>query len=251
MFVPLLTFRVLNTIFSRVGIKAIQLESSSDHFSLFISWEVFSPLKSKMQVLVLLLSTSLVYGAVSPAKREADPAHHGYSSGPRCHDKKDHQCHKIPKHQEHDECEHIVDTTYIEECEYVTHTHCEEEHTEVHHESHVVGHDSHVEHHGSYGHGGYHKREADAEAAHDGYSQGYSHGPKCHDKKDKQCHKIPKSQKHKECKKIVDTTYIEECEEVVHTHCEEEHKEVHHSSHVVGHDSHVEHYGHSGHGGHY
>merc|ERR1711862_61733 len=35
---------------------------------------------------------------------------------------------------------------------------------------------------------------------------GYSHGPKCHDKKDKQCHKIPKSQKHKECKKIVDTT---------------------------------------------
>merc|ERR1711862_690087 len=28
-------------------------------------------------------------------------------------------------------------------------------------------------------------------------------------------------------------------------------KEVHHSSHVVGHDSHVEHYGHSGHGGHY
>merc|ERR1739845_178315 len=47
-----------------------------DHFSLFISWEVFSPLKSKMQVLVLLLSTSPVYGAVSPAKREADPAHH-------------------------------------------------------------------------------------------------------------------------------------------------------------------------------
>merc|ERR1711970_1075404 len=147
-----------------------------DHFSLFNSWEVFSPLKSKMQVLVLLLSTSLVYGAVSPAKREADPAHHGYSSGPRCHDKKDHQCHKIPKHQ-------------------------------VEHSSHVVGHDSHVEHHGYYGHGGYHKREADAEAAHHGYSQGYSHGPKCHDKKDKQCHKIPKSQKHKECKKIVDTTY--------------------------------------------
>merc|ERR1712029_872657 len=145
-----------------------------DHFSLFISWEVFSPLKSKMQVLVLLLSASLVYGAVSPAKREADPAHHGHSSGPRCHDKKDHQCHKIPKHQEHDECEHIVDTTYIEECEYVTHTHCEEEHTQVEHSSHVVGPDSHVEHHGSYGHGGYHKREADAEAAHHGYSQGYS-----------------------------------------------------------------------------
>jgi len=70
-----------------------------------------------MQVSVLLLSASLVYGAVSPVKREAEAAHHGghhgYSSGPRCHDKKDHQCHKIPKHQEHDECEHIVDTTYI------------------------------------------------------------------------------------------------------------------------------------------
>merc|ERR1711942_61398 len=214
-----------------------------DHFSLFISWEVFSPLKSKMQALVLLLSTALVYGAVSPAKREADPAHgygghEAYSSGPHCEDKKEHKCHKVPKHQEHDECEDIV------------HTHCEEEHTKVHHSSHVVGHDSHVEHYGSYGHGGYHKREA--EAAHDGYSHGYSHGPKCHDKKEQQCHKVPKHQKHKECKKIVDTTYIEECEEILHTPCHEEHKKVHHESHVVGHDSHVEsHYSHGGYGGHY
>merc|ERR1739838_627793 len=215
-----------------------------DHFS-SLSREVFSSLKSKMQVLVLLLSTSLVYGAVAPVKREADPAHHGYSSGPHCYDKKDHKCHKTPKHQEHDECEHIVDTTYIEECEYVTHTHCQEEHTQVHHSSHVVGHDSHVEHHGSYGYGGHHKREA--EAGHEGYFS----GPKCHDKKDKQCHKIPKHQNHKECKKIVDTTYIEECEEIVHTHCEEEHKQVHHSSHVVGHDSHVEHHGYGGYGGHH
>merc|ERR1711970_1120999 len=106
-----------------------------DHFSLFISWEVFSPLKSKMQVLVLLLSTSLVYVAVSPAKREADPARHGYSSGPHCHDKKDNQCHKIPKSQKHKECKKIVDTTYIEECEEVVHTHCEEEHKQVHHSS--------------------------------------------------------------------------------------------------------------------
>merc|ERR1712066_10970 len=206
-----------------------------DHFSLFTSWEVFSPLKSKMQVSVLLMSASLVYGAVSPVKREAEAAHHGghhgYSSGPRCHDKKDHKCHKIPKHEEHDECEHIVETTYIEECEYVTHTHCQEEHTQVHHSSHVV-------HHDSYGHG-YHKREAEADPAHHGYSS----GPKCHDKKDKQCHKIPKEQKHKECTKIVDTTYIEECEEIVHTHCEEEH-----SSHVVGHDTHVEHHGYGGYG---
>ena len=121
-----------------------------------------------------------------------------------------------------------------------------EEHTQVHHSSHVVGHDSHVTHHDSHGYGGYHKRAAEAEAG----EHGYSSGPKCHDKKDKQCHKIPKEQKHKECKKIVDTTYIEECEEIVHTHCEEEHKQVHHSSHVVGHDSHVEHHGYGGYGGH-
>ena len=36
------------------------------------------------------------------------------------------------------------------------------------------------------------KREA--EAAHDGSSHGYSHGPKCHDKKEQQCHKVPKHQ---------------------------------------------------------
>merc|ERR1711970_335385 len=202
-------------------------------------WEVFSSLKSKMQALVLLLTTSVVYGAVAPVKRDADPGEYGYSSGPHCYDKKDHKCHKIPKHDEHDECEHIVDTTYIEECEYITHTHCQEEHTQVHHSSHVV-------HHDSYGYD-HHKREAKADPAHHGYSS----GPKCHDKKDKQCHKIPKEQKHKECKKIVDTTYIEECEEIVHTHCEEEHKKVHHSSHVVGHDTHVEHHGYGGHGGHY
>merc|ERR1712215_436641 len=106
--------------------------------------------KSKMQALVLLLTTSVVYGAVAPVKRDADPGEYGYSSGPHCYDKKDHKCHKIPKHDEHDECEHIVDTTYIEECEYITHTHCQEEHTQVHHSSHVVGHDSRVVHHDSY-----------------------------------------------------------------------------------------------------
>ena len=63
-----------------------------------------------MQVLVLLLSTSLVFGAVYPAKREAVPEQDHWTRGPHCYDKKDHKCRKIPKDEEHDECEHIIDT---------------------------------------------------------------------------------------------------------------------------------------------
>jgi len=212
-------------------------------------WEVYSSLKSRMQVLVLLLSASAVFGAGSHGS-------HGYSSGPHCHDKKDHQCHKIPKHSEHDEChveyDVVVDVTYIEECEYVVTTHCKEEHQQVHHSSHVVGHDSQVVgvHHSGHSYGGYHKRDADAG------SHGYSSGPHCEDKKDKQCHKHPKENSRKIpkqiCKKVVDTTYIEECEEIITTHCEETHEKVHHSTHVVGHDSKVVAHGHhGGYGGHY
>merc|ERR1711862_727885 len=186
------------------------------HFSSLYRWEVYSSLKSKMQVLVLLLSASAVFGAGSHGS-------HGYSSGPHCHDKKDHQCHKIPKQSEHDEChveyDVVVDVTYIEECEYVVTTHCKEEHQQVHHSSHVVGHDSQVVgvHHSGHSYGGYHKRDADAG------SHGYSSGPHCEDKKDKQCHKHPKENSRKIpkqiCKKVVDTTYIEECEEIITTHC--------------------------------
>merc|ERR1712002_883082 len=208
------------------------------HFSSLYRWEVYSSLKSKMQVLVILLSASAVFGAAAP-----EAGSHGYSSGPHCHDKKDHQCHKIPKQSEHDEC-HV-------EYDVVT-THCKEEHQQVHHSSHVVGHDSQVVgvHHSGHSYGGYHKRDADAG------SHGYSSGPHCEDKKDKQCHKHPKENSRKIpkqiCKKIVDTTYIEECEEIVTTHCEESHQKVHHSTHVVGHDSKVVAHGHhGGYGGHY
>merc|ERR1711970_578980 len=187
------------------------------HFSSLYRWEVYSSLKSKMQVLVLLLSASAVFGAGSHGS-------HGYSSGPHCHDKKDHKCHKIPNHSEHDEC-HV---------EY-----------DVVHDSQVVG-----VHHSGHSYGGYHKRDADAG------SHGYSSGPHCEDKKDKQCHKHPKENSRKIpkqiCKKVVDTTYIEECEEIVTTHCEETHEKVHHSTHVVGHDSKVVAHGHhGGYGGHY
>merc|ERR1712071_401381 len=121
-------------------------------------WEVFYPLQSKMKVVFVLLSATLAYAAANPGYG------HAYHNGPHCHDKKEHQCHKKPKHQEHEECyvdyDIVVDVTYIEECEYVVITHCEEEHEQVFHNSHIVGHESEVVgeyHHGheGYGHGGY------------------------------------------------------------------------------------------------
>merc|ERR1712243_528822 len=76
---------------------------------------------SKMQFLVVLLSASLVYGAANPGGHHFG---HAYHDGPHCHDKKDYQCHKTPKQQNHEECfvdyDIVVDVTYIEECEYLS-----------------------------------------------------------------------------------------------------------------------------------
>merc|ERR1712033_124723 len=146
-------------------------------------WEVFCQ-KVKMQFLVLLLSTTLAtvaYGAANPGGHHFG---HAYHDGPHCHDQKDHQCHKTPKQQEHEECyvdyDIIVDVTYIEECEVV----------DAHHESYE---------------GDYHKRSANPG------DHGHSSGPYCEDKKEKQCHKHPKENTRKipkqTCKKIVDTIY--------------------------------------------
>merc|ERR1739838_310067 len=221
-------------------------------FSSLSRWEVCSSLKSKMQGLVFLLSSTLVFGAASP-----DPGHQSYSSGPHCQDKKDHQCHKIPKQSEHEEChveyDVIVDVTYLEQCEYVVTTYCEEEYQQVHLSSSIIGHDSQVvdvHNEGHYGHDGHHKRAAVAG------EQGYSSPPRCEDKKDKQCQKYPKETSRKIpkniCKKIVDTVYIEECEEIVTTQCEESHEKVHHSTQVVGHESQsVAHGHHESYEGHY
>merc|ERR1712002_781861 len=65
----------------------------------------------------------------------------------------------------HEEYDVVVDTTYIEECQDIITTHCQETSQQVHHSSAVVG-----------------KREAEP---------GYSTGPQCHNKKDRQCHKKP------------------------------------------------------------
>merc|ERR1739845_307829 len=185
-----------------------------------------SSVKSKMQFLVLLLSATLAtvaYGAANPGGHHFG---HAYHDGPHCHDKKDHQCHKKPKQQEHEECyvdyDIIVDVTYIEECEYVVITHCNEEHEQVYHNSHIVKGESEV-----------------VDAHHEDYAGDYHKRPK------ENTRKIPKQT----CKKIVDTIYIEECEERIYTHCEESHERGHHSTRVVDHHSKV--IAASDHSGHY
>merc|ERR1712138_238374 len=122
----------------------------------YTRWEVFCS-KSKMQFLVLLLSATLAtvaYGAANPGGHHFG---HAYHDGPHCHDKKDHQCHKIPKQT----CKKIVDTIYIEECEERIYTHCEESHERGHHSTRVVDHHSKViaasDHSGHYeSYGGHH-----------------------------------------------------------------------------------------------
>ena len=211
-------------------------------------WEEI--LKKMFKICAALVFAGLAISAPSPnpeaaPEAKADPgyeSHHGgyaHSSGPKCHHNVEKKCHKRPEQKHHQECHEeydiIVDTTYIENCEEIVQTHCEEQHTQVHHSSQVVGHDSHKIH-GGYSHG-YHKR--DAEAGH----QGYSSGPHCKNHVDHKCHKVPQQHERKvprkECKTIVDTTYIEECEEEFVTECQKYHQEVHHSSQVVGHDTHV------------
>merc|ERR1739845_100844 len=121
----------------------------------------------------------------------------------------------------HEEYDVVVDTTYIEECQDIITTHCQETSQQISHSSAVVGHDSKVVAHGhrGYGYGGYGigKRDADAEPKADAKAdaepgvQAYSTGPKCHDKQDRQCKKIPKQNSRKIPRKermtIIDTTY--------------------------------------------
>merc|ERR1712014_535243 len=90
-----------------------------------------------------------------------------------CHVEADQEC--------HEEYDTVVDTTYVEECQDIVTQHCHETFQQVHHSSAVVGHDSQVVAHGHAGYG-YGKREAEP---------GYSTGPQCHNKKDRQCHKKP------------------------------------------------------------
>ena len=95
------------------------------------------------------------YHGKREAEAEAEPGYGGYSSGPRCHNNVQKQCHKVP--QQHSRkvarpvCKTIVDTTYIEQCQDIVTQHCQQTHQQVHRSSAVVGHDSQVIH-GGYGH---------------------------------------------------------------------------------------------------
>jgi len=218
-----------------------------------------------MKTLILLLSTSLVFGGLSLNKREV-ANRQSHTSGPYCYDHKDYQCRKKPKHETHEEChveyDVVVDVTYIEECEHIEVTTCVEEKRKVHKTSHEVGHDSKVvdeyEEH-QYDNGHYRKRAAqapvgiqapDPNGIEQQHHYGYNTGPQCQTRKDKQCQKHPKEESHKVpktlCKKIVDTIYIEECEEVVTVRCEEDLEGQHHSETVAEHESksiaHSQHY---------
>ena len=131
----------------------------------------------------------------------------------QCFSKPYKQCQQKPIQKQRQEChteyDIKIDTTYIENCEEIVTQHCQEVSKQVHHTSAVVGHDSQVSRsfgdntlnmNNSFvvqvikGYGGYHKREADAEAE-PGY--GYSSGPKCHQNVQKQCHKVPRQNSRK------------------------------------------------------
>merc|ERR1712074_172016 len=126
-----------------------------------------------LRFVVLALMAAAALGAPGGGHYE-----YGYNQK-HCHTKYnvkyDQQC--------HEEYDTIVDTTYTEQCQDIVTQHCNSVSQKVHHSSAVVGHDSQVISHGH----GYGKRDAEAEP---GYG-GYSSGPQCQQKVDRQCHKVP------------------------------------------------------------
>merc|ERR1712168_1178888 len=140
------------------------------------------------------------------AEAEAEPGYgHNRHNNLQCFSKPHKQCHQKPVQNQrqacHEEYDVIVDTTYIEECQDIITTHCQETSQQVHHSSAVVGHDSQVVAHGHAGYG-YGKREAEP---------GYSTGPQCHDKKDRQCHKRPVQNERKVPRQVCVPVAREEC----------------------------------------
>merc|ERR1712098_304967 len=98
--------------------------------------------KTNFKMMYKLCAALLFAGA---AVSTPVPGHGGHNNL-QCFSKPYKQCHKKPIQNQRQECHEeydiIVDTTYIEECEEIVTTHCEEQHTQVHHSSQVVGHDS-------------------------------------------------------------------------------------------------------------
>merc|ERR1711936_348257 len=145
---------------------------------------------------------------------EAEPGHHGYSSGPQCQQHVEKQCHKVPKQNQRKVprpvCKTIVDTTYIEECENTFTTECTQTHTQVHHSSAVVGHDTQVVA-GGYGYGGHYGKRS-AEPGHGGFSS----GPICQEHVERQCHKVPQAHERKVPRQVCHSEPREQCHPTAH-----------------------------------
>merc|ERR1739845_71891 len=128
--------------------------------------------------LVIMFRVVAVLALSSLAQCAPGGGHFAYGHQQKhCHTK----CNIAYEQACHEEYDVIVDTTYVEDCQDIITTHCQETSQQVHRSSAVVGHDSQVVAHGHAGYG-YGKREAEP---------GYSTGPQCHDKKDRQCAKRP------------------------------------------------------------
>merc|ERR1711942_429328 len=102
-----------------------------------VTFRVFKKASSNNKVTIYLGRRDFVDHVTGSDPVDVHHFGHAYHDGPHCHDKKDYQCHKTPKQQNHEECfvdyDIVVDVTYIEECEYVVITHCAEEHEQVYH----------------------------------------------------------------------------------------------------------------------
>eukprot|EP00091_Calanus_sinicus_P019104 TRINITY_DN4641_c0_g1_i1.p1 TRINITY_DN4641_c0_g1~~TRINITY_DN4641_c0_g1_i1.p1 ORF type:complete len:230 (+),score=54.26 TRINITY_DN4641_c0_g1_i1:101-691(+) len=182
-----------------------------------------------MKLLYSLSSAWLVFNLVNSAPSEDKVAKTSYSSGPQCMDKTERKCKKIPKTEQREECHEeqseVLDTEYVEECEDVITTRCEEFSQQVHDSYHI-------------GYSGYGQVLLQNRPG-----QIYSTVPKCEEIISKQCKKVPKEKSqtipHKVCNTVVDTTIIEECQDIITTNCFEIHKHLEREVRVTGTDSYL------------
>merc|ERR1719427_1942213 len=90
------------------------------------------------------------YGSQYYHKRSADPAYHGrkggYATPHKCHDK-----------MEKTVCKKVIDTIFIEECEEIIRTVCDESHEQHFSSQHIAGHDSQKIAHSGNAHEEYHQ----------------------------------------------------------------------------------------------
>jgi len=105
------------------------------------------------------------YGSEYYHKRSADPAYHGrkggYATPHKCHDKMEKECKKDPvadtKKIPKTICKKVVDTIFIEECEEIIRTVCDESHEQHFRSQHIAGHDSQKIAHSGNAHEEYHQ----------------------------------------------------------------------------------------------